>query len=494
MTISSTTNRNDYTGTSSLDVYAYTFRILAQSDLLVTVRNTSDVETTLTINTDYTVSGVGSSGGGNVTLVNGSQAWLTAGNLTTGYVLTIRRVRPLTQSTDIRNQGTFYPEGHEDAFDHLVMIDQQQQDEIDRSVKISETANPADIDTTIPFPSAGLAIGWNQDEDGLVNIASLGGVTVSNYAETVLDDTTAGAARTTLDAAQKVVSCTAETAPAADDVIGLVDVSDSNAENKITLENLFKVINGITADTTPALADSIVTYDASASAAKKVLLSNLVIAPTIQKFLTGSGTYTLPTSPRSPLYIRVRMVGGGGGGGSSGTGSTNSGTAGGNSTFGTTLLVANGGSGGTAGSGTPGAGGSASLGTGPIGLAYTGAAGQGAGVANGAADSVPGGMGGVSGFGGAGIGATNNTAGGAAVTNSGSGGGGGASQNNSSSAASGAGTGGGAGGYVDALIYSPSATYAYAVGAAGAGGAAGTLGRAGGNGAEGIIIVEEYYQ
>jgi hypothetical protein len=53
--------------------------------------------------------------------------------------------------------------------------------------------------------------------------------------------------------------------------------------------------------------------------------------------------------------------------------------------------------------------------------------------------------------------------------------------------------GGAAGGYVDALISSPSATYAYAVGAAGTAGAAGTSGKAGGDGAAGIIIVTAYF-
>ena len=49
------------------------------------------------------------------------------------------------------------------------------------------------------------------------------------------------------------------------------------------------------------------------------LATNDFIAPTVQKFTSGSGTYTLPSSPRAPLYIRVRMVGGGAGGSGSAT-------------------------------------------------------------------------------------------------------------------------------------------------------------------------------
>ena len=139
MTLSSATSRVSYTGNGAVDTYAYTFKIFSEDDLLVTVRDTNGVETTLTIDTDYTVSGVGSVSGGNVVLVNSAQAWLDGdGDLKSSYVITIRRVRDLIQQTDIRNQGAFYPEIHEDQFDILTMQDQQQQDEIYRSVKLPE--------------------------------------------------------------------------------------------------------------------------------------------------------------------------------------------------------------------------------------------------------------------------------------------------------------------------------------------------------------------
>jgi hypothetical protein len=45
---------------------------------------------------------------------------------------------------------------------------------------------------------------------------------------------------------------------------------------KVTLDNFFKTITGLTEDTSPAVAsDYVVTYDASASAAKKVLLNKI---------------------------------------------------------------------------------------------------------------------------------------------------------------------------------------------------------------------------
>jgi hypothetical protein len=152
MTISSTTSRNDYTGSDAVLIYAYSFRIFSDTDLRVTVRKISTgVETTLTKTTDYTVSGVGSTSGGNATLVNAGQSWLNVdGTLSSAYKLTIRRVRPLTQQTDIRNQGTYFPEIQEDALDHGIMVAQQQQDGIDRSVKLPETLPASSFSAVLP--------------------------------------------------------------------------------------------------------------------------------------------------------------------------------------------------------------------------------------------------------------------------------------------------------------------------------------------------------
>lgn len=216
------------------------------------------------------------------------------------------------------------------------------------------------------------------------------------------------------------------------------------------------------------------------------LVTGQAIAPTVQKFLSGSGTYTTPTNP-APLAIYVQMVGGGGGGGGGGSGGGTGGT-GGNTTFGTTLLVANAGTGGAnAGvSSAGGAGGTASLGSGPIGIALTGGSGAyGYGTPSAGANGAPGAGTPFGGSGGslvAGIGAPG-------VTNTGAGGGGGSD----TALTAVAGNGGGAGGYISAIINNPLSSYSYACGAAGSAGTAGTSGGAGGAGGSGAIIVTEVY-
>jgi hypothetical protein len=72
-----------------------------------------------------------------------------------------------------------------------------------------------------------------------------------------------------------IIGATQETTIAADDTFPLYDLS-ATANRRMLLSDILKVVNLLTADSSPdAAADYVLTYDASASAAKKVLLANL---------------------------------------------------------------------------------------------------------------------------------------------------------------------------------------------------------------------------
>lgn len=213
-------------------------------------------------------------------------------------------------------------------------------------------------------------------------------------------------------------------------------------------------------------------------------------APTASGTLTkasGTGDSTLTFyAARAPIALKVKMVGAGGGGGGTGAGAAGGGT-GGNTTFGTTLLVASGGVGGSNSAVIGGVGGAVSLGSGPVGTAIVGGTGSG-GASTATSTANGGGAGAVSPLGGAGpsrIASGSGQNGENAQTNSGSGGGGagGGTVN---------GSGGGAGGYIEAMILSSITTYPYVVGAGGLAGAGAAA--TGGVGGSGYIEVIELYQ
>jgi hypothetical protein len=126
-----------YVGNGSTADYGISNAYTAATDIVAIVAHpTTGVETTLALTTDFTLSGAV------LSLVDAGQAWVDgSGYLETGWILVIQRVRPLTQETDIRNQGDFYPEVHEDEFDNGRMISQQQQEELDRCVKVPVTSD-----------------------------------------------------------------------------------------------------------------------------------------------------------------------------------------------------------------------------------------------------------------------------------------------------------------------------------------------------------------
>lgn len=223
-------------------------------------------------------------------------------------------------------------------------------------------------------------------------------------------------------------------------------------------------------------------------------ITNSRIAPTFVQFTSGSSTYIPPGGVH---HLRVRIVGGGGGGsGSGGAPSGGLAQAGTATSFGGTLMVANGGgAGGFMGPG--GAGGTATIAAGQTGITLSGGSGQGSQTSGNSPiyGVMHGGMGGSSAFGGGGGGGAFAITGAGLPASPNTGGGGGGAGNTSSSGSNNTGGGGGAGGYAELIIQAPSMSgYATAVGTGGAAGPAGINGIAGGAGASGIILVEEFYQ
>ncbi|WP_336709643.1 MULTISPECIES: phage tail protein [unclassified Cedecea] len=116
MTVSTEVDHNEYTGNGVTTSFPYTFRIFKKGDLVVQTVDLSENIRVLTLDTDYTITGAGKYNGGNVVLT---------APLANGWRISVLRELPVTQETDLRNQGKFFAEVHEDAFDKLTMLIQQ---------------------------------------------------------------------------------------------------------------------------------------------------------------------------------------------------------------------------------------------------------------------------------------------------------------------------------------------------------------------------------
>ena len=138
MTVSSTTSKSGpYAGSGTTGPFVVGFRFLADSHLLVIKTSTANADTTLTISTDYTVSGAGAPTG-TVTLTTA---------LAVGEKLTIIRNVPATQEVDYVQNDSFPAESHEQALDKLTMISQQVSESMGRSIRIpaSDGFNPREL-------------------------------------------------------------------------------------------------------------------------------------------------------------------------------------------------------------------------------------------------------------------------------------------------------------------------------------------------------------
>ena len=142
MTISSTTVKNSYSGNGTLDTFTYNFKIFADADIQVIIRDASATETVKTLTTHYTVTGAGSASGGTVVFESGHIP-------TNTQTVVLRRSSPQTQAIDYIANDPFPAESHEEGLDRSMMAIQQLQEEIDRTIKLSRTNTMTSTEFTI---------------------------------------------------------------------------------------------------------------------------------------------------------------------------------------------------------------------------------------------------------------------------------------------------------------------------------------------------------
>lgn len=245
MTLASTTPKEIKNGNGVTTVFSFTFVINQASDLVVVKTATDGTETTLTEGTgtsNYSVSVSAYPGSGSITYP------ATLGTeLASGEKLTLKRVVDLDQETDLINQGAWKPEQVESALDYARMVDLQQQDDIDRSIKV-QVSDDSGADFTLPAPAANKVIGiWNADADAIIAGPTADQISsAQTYASNAATSASAAATSETNSATSETNA--AASAAAAQAAVGAVKVS-SNDTTAGDLETKLLPGSGLAAST-----------------------------------------------------------------------------------------------------------------------------------------------------------------------------------------------------------------------------------------------------
>ena len=214
MTISSEINRSGpYSGDGVTTDFEYKFKILEPQHLQVIRTDVSGTDSILSLDADYTVTGVGNDGGGSA-IISLAPA--------EGSRITLLLDVPFTQETDLENQGAYYAETVEQALDLVVMRLQQLKERAARAVTIPPSFDSATIDKLIAD-----ILALSNKGDALEAVAA-----VSQYLETVagISDDIEAVAGLTQTTVQKAAEA-AQSATSANASAGLATAYATNPED-----------------------------------------------------------------------------------------------------------------------------------------------------------------------------------------------------------------------------------------------------------------------
>lgn len=131
-------NVEKYNGNNAARIFLFSFWSFGKEDIVVSRADPGGNEVILTLGTDYSIAFNQKNLGGTVTLNTVLQS---------GYTLAISRSTPINQELDLVNQGAFYAEDHEAAFDKLTAICQELKEVLGRCliVPITSTKTPQEV-------------------------------------------------------------------------------------------------------------------------------------------------------------------------------------------------------------------------------------------------------------------------------------------------------------------------------------------------------------
>ena len=227
MTISSTATRKagPYAGNGSTVAFAFSFKVFADSDLVVTHTDDNGLETVKTLTTHYTATlnaNQNSNPGGTVTMLTAPA---------TGEKLTITSAVPKTQAVNLSDGGGFFASVVNNALDRLTIFSQELAERLGRAMSLPVSVD-AGVSAELPTPTAGKLLAWASDGLSIVNSAPTGvvagSITATELAsDAVEEDAILNGAVTT----NKLGALAVTAAKLAADAVETAKIKDANVTN-----------------------------------------------------------------------------------------------------------------------------------------------------------------------------------------------------------------------------------------------------------------------
>lgn len=192
MTVSTAPTPLSYAGNGSTTAFPITWKYNSTTHVVATLRSSAGAETVWVVTTNYTITAAGDSG--TLTAVVAPA---------TGATLVITLEPPNTQSSDIPLGGDFPSVTVEDGLDLAAQRDAKIEALFLRALRVPKTDTQTGSLLEIPIDSlrASKFLAFNASGNPIASVGTSDGLgPVSAFANTLLDDTTAAAARTTLGA------------------------------------------------------------------------------------------------------------------------------------------------------------------------------------------------------------------------------------------------------------------------------------------------------
>ena len=175
--VNDTTPRNQYTASAGQTVFAYSFEIFEVTDIKVYKASTLlTYASSPSGATQYSISGAGSTGGGNVTL---------GGGATNGDIYTIVRDIPVKRTTDFPLSGPFVIDSLNTDLDKMVAMMGEREDEIVRSIKLSDEDSTATLTLPLKASRANNILTFDSSGNVSASIAATDVATVAGIASNV---------------------------------------------------------------------------------------------------------------------------------------------------------------------------------------------------------------------------------------------------------------------------------------------------------------------